>query len=169
MKFLCRLLLLCLFGWGSVFAQTSAPVINASSCEKPAYPSASKRLEEEGTVQLKFLVDVNGKVIESVVEKSSGFRRLDEAAREGLSKCAFKPPIKDGVALQSWASMKYTWRLENSLCVGSDVSKWMSCQGTLATPSGGLSPVFRTTSLSRIGTRSRLRASFCSSVIGFVT
>ena len=121
-----------------MFAQTSAPVINASSCEKPAYPSASKRLEEEGTVQLKFLVDVNGKVIESVVEKSSGFRRLDEAAREGLSKCAFKPPIKDGVALQSWASMKYTWRLENSLCVGSDVSKWMSCQGTLATSSGGL-------------------------------
>jgi TonB family protein len=141
MKFLSRLLLLCIFGWGSSFAQTSAPVINASSCEKPAYPSASKRLEEEGTVQLKFLVDVDGKVIESVVEKSSGFRRLDEAAREGLSKCAFKPPIKDGVALQSWASIKYEWRLGNPICVGGDVSKWTSCLGTLVTPSGGLSVV----------------------------
>ena len=90
----------------------TAAVISASSCEKPEYPSASKRLEEEGTVQLKFLVGVDGKVIESAVEKSSGFRRLDEAARDGLSKCQFKPGTVDGKPQQSWASMKYTWRLE---------------------------------------------------------
>ena len=91
--------------------QTSA-VISASSCEKPDYPSASKRLEEEGTVQLKFLVGVDGKVIESAIEKSSGFRRLDEAARAGLSKCQFKPATLDGKPQQSWASLRYTWRLE---------------------------------------------------------
>ena len=90
----------------------TAAVISASSCEKPEYPSASKRLEEEGTVQLKFLVGADGKVIESAVEKSSGFRRLDEAARAGLSKCQFKPGTVDGKPQQSWASMKYTWRLE---------------------------------------------------------
>ena len=90
----------------------TAAVISASSCEKPEYPSASKRLEEEGTVQLKFLVGVDGKVIESAIEKSSGFRRLDEAARAGLSKCQFKPGTVDGKPQQSWASMKYTWRLE---------------------------------------------------------
>jgi protein TonB len=90
----------------------TAAVISASSCEKPEYPSASKRLEEEGTVQLKFLVGADGKVLESAVEKSSGFRRLDEAARAGLSKCQFKPATVDGKPQQSWASMKYTWRLE---------------------------------------------------------
>jgi len=90
----------------------TAAVISASSCEKPEYPSASKRLEEEGTLQLKFLVGADGKVIESAVEKSSGFRRLDEAARAGLSKCQFKPATVDGKPQQSWASMKYTWRLE---------------------------------------------------------
>lgn len=89
-----------------------AAVISASSCEKTEYPSASKRLEEEGTVQLKFLVGVDGKVIESAIEKSSGFRRLDEAARAGLSKCQFRPGTVDGKPQQSWASMKYTWRLE---------------------------------------------------------
>jgi protein TonB len=89
-----------------------AAVISASSCEKPEYPNASKRLEEEGTVQLKFLVGTDGRVIESAVEKSSGFRRLDEAARGALSKCQFKPGTEDGKPLQSWASMKYTWRLE---------------------------------------------------------
>ena len=90
----------------------TAAVISASSCEKPEYPSASKRLEEEGTVQLKFLVGVDCKVLESAVEKSSGFRRLDEAARAGLAKCQFKPGTVDGKPQQSWASMKYTWRLE---------------------------------------------------------
>jgi protein TonB len=90
----------------------TAAVISASSCEKPEYPSASKRSEEEGTVTLKFLVGADGKVLESAVEKSSGFRRLDEAARAGLSKCQFKPATVDGKPQQSWASMKYTWRLE---------------------------------------------------------
>ena len=90
----------------------TAAVISAASCEKPDYPSASKRLEEEGTVQLKFLVGVEGKVIESAIEKSSGFRRLDEAARAGLSKCQFKPATLDGKPQQSWASLRYTWRLE---------------------------------------------------------
>jgi protein TonB len=69
-------------------------------------------LEEEGTVQLKFLVGVDGKVIESAIEKSSGFRRLDEAARAGLSRCQFKPGTLDGKPQQSWASMLFTWRIE---------------------------------------------------------
>ena len=125
-----------------MFAQNIATTINASSCEKPEYPSASKRLEEEGTVQLKFLVGADGKVIESAVEKSSGFRRLDEAARQSLSKCTFKPGTKDGVAVERWASMKYTWKLNVfDPCVGSDVSKWRYCLGTLTTLLGGLSVV----------------------------
>ena len=89
-----------------------AAVVNSANCEKPDYPSASRRLEEEGTVSLRFLVGVDGKVIQAEVEKSSGFKRLDEAARAGLSRCAFKPATVDGKPEQGWASMKYTWRLE---------------------------------------------------------
>ena len=112
MKLLSRLLLLCVFGCGTVLAQSTSAVVNTSSCEKPEYPAMSKRLEEEGTVQLKFLVGTDGKVIESAVEKSSGFLRLDDAARQGLLKCQFKPASVGGIPQQSWASMKYTWRLE---------------------------------------------------------
>ena len=90
----------------------TAAVISASSCEKPEYPSASRRLEEEGTVTLKFLVGVDGRVKESAVDKSSGFRRLDEAARQGLSKCQFKPGTENGQPVEGWASMRYTWKLE---------------------------------------------------------
>jgi protein TonB len=96
---------------------TRAPVrtaagVNMAQCQKPEYPSASRRFEEEGTVTLRFLVDTDGKVIQAEIEKSSGYKRLDEAARAGLSKCQFKPAMTDGKAEQAWASIKYTWRLE---------------------------------------------------------
>jgi len=93
-------------------AVRTAAVVNSAQCEKPEYPSASRRLEEEGTVHLRFLVGVDGKVIQSEVEKSSGYKRLDEAARAGLSRCQFRPATVDGKAEQAWASMRYTWRLE---------------------------------------------------------
>jgi protein TonB len=90
----------------------TAAVISAASCEKPYYPIASRLLEEEGTVTLKFLVGVDGKVKESAVEKSSGYKRLDEAARQGLSKCQFKPGTENGHPVEGWENMKYTWKLE---------------------------------------------------------
>lgn len=90
----------------------TAAVVNSANCEKPEYPSASRRLEEEGTVALRFLVGIDGKVIQAEIENSSGYKRLDEAARAGLSRCQFKPATLDGKAVQAWATMKYTWRLE---------------------------------------------------------
>jgi protein TonB len=87
-------------------------VVNSANCEKPEYPSASRRMEEEGTVSLRFLIGVDGKVIQSEIEKSSGYKRLDEAARAGLSRCQFRPATVDGKPEQAWASMRYTWRLE---------------------------------------------------------
>jgi protein TonB len=92
--------------------RTSA-VINASqSCETPIYPSASRRLQESGTVQLRFHIGVDGKVLESEVEKSSGYKRLDEAARTALSKCQFKPATVDGRPEASWSSLRYVWKIE---------------------------------------------------------
>jgi protein TonB len=88
------------------------PVVLAASCEKPEYPSASRRANETGTVQLSFLIDVNGKVIESKVDGSSGFRRLDEAARAGLELCKFRPATVNGQPTRAWARIEYVWRLE---------------------------------------------------------
>ena len=41
-------------------------VVQSAQCEKPEYPSASRRMEEEGTVHLRFLVGVDGRVIQYV-------------------------------------------------------------------------------------------------------
>ena len=64
-------------------------VVNAKldvsvECQKPMYPDASRNAEEEGAVTVGFYVDIDGKVKDSRIEKSSGFRRLDEAARQAL-------------------------------------------------------------------------------------
>jgi periplasmic protein TonB len=92
--------------------RTGAAIQPGASCAKPDYPSASRRLEEEGTVSLKFLIGVDGRVLQAEIEKTSGFPRLDEAARNALSKCQFRPGTIDGKPEQSWASIRYTWRLE---------------------------------------------------------
>lgn len=92
--------------------RTGAAIQPGAYCAKPDYPSASRRLEEEGTVALKFLIDTDGKVLKTEVEKSSGYPRLDEASRNALSKCQFRPGTVDGKPEQSWVTIKYTWRLE---------------------------------------------------------
>jgi protein TonB len=103
-------------------AQPPAPAVPAvrvaaslqatGNCQKPEYPPLSRRREEQGSVVLKFLIGTDGRVLESRVEQSSGHARLDEAARLGLSQCQFKPGTVDGKPEPSWASLKYTWRLE---------------------------------------------------------
>ncbi len=69
-------------------------------------------MEEEGTVTLKFLIGADGKVLQADIEKSSGFTRLDEAARNALSKCQFRPGTVDGKPEQSGSAIQYRWRLE---------------------------------------------------------
>lgn len=91
----------------------SAPMISTKAgCEEPEYPAASRRNEETGTVTLRFLIDTSGHVIDSKVETSSGFARLDRAAREALSECKFTPGMVDGKPEQSWAVIRYKWRLQ---------------------------------------------------------
>ena len=87
-------------------------VIDAKTCEKPPYPAAALRGNETGTVRLRFLIDVDGKVLDSKVERTSGSRRLDEAARAGLSLCRFKPATVNGKPEQAWGRIEYEWKLK---------------------------------------------------------
>jgi protein TonB len=87
-------------------------VVDAKACEKPEYPRKSLRNEEQGTVILAFLIGLDGRVVDSRIEKSSGSRDLDRAAVAGLSLCKFKPGTVDGKPEQSWTKMQYVWKLE---------------------------------------------------------
>ena len=87
-------------------------VVDAKSCDKPPYPAAARRANETGTVRLTLLIDVDGRVLDSKIERSSGSRRLDEAARAGLSLCKFKPATLNGRPERSWERLDYVWTLE---------------------------------------------------------
>lgn len=87
-------------------------VVDFSSCAKPDYPKSSLRNEETGTSTMSFLIGVDGHVVEAKVQKSSGFRDLDKAAINALSKCTFKPGTVDGKPEQSWAPVQYVWTLD---------------------------------------------------------
>jgi len=88
-------------------------VVRADSCALPRYPAASERLHEEGVVSLKFLISENGQVVSGSVEKSSGYKRLDDAALAALSLCKFKPATVDGKPRQEWSAMRYRWELKD--------------------------------------------------------
>jgi periplasmic protein TonB len=90
-----------------------APVVKASGCREPEYPSSSERLGESGRVVLSLLVGTDGKVTDSKVETSSGFPRLDEAARSALSLCKFTPGTVDGQPEQAWAKIAYVFKNPN--------------------------------------------------------
>jgi periplasmic protein TonB len=91
----------------------TSPVIDAAhNCAKPEYPPASARAEETGTVTLRFLIDTDGHAIKADIVRSSGHKRLDEAARAALSLCKFKPGTLDGQPVQTTGDIQYVWKLE---------------------------------------------------------
>jgi protein TonB len=95
---------------GAAFAGETPAVFDAKNC-KAEYPKASLMNEEQGTVSMSFLVSAGGDVLESKVEKSSGFKNLDKAAIKAISACKFKPGTKDGAVAQTWTRVDYAWAL----------------------------------------------------------
>lgn len=83
-----------------------------ATCAKPVWPQESLRREETGKVTLAFLIGLDGTVLESRVEESSGHPLLDIAARDGLEKCKFTPPSQIGRTQPQWTKMQYVWTLE---------------------------------------------------------
>lgn len=89
-----------------------AAVVDAANCAKPDYPKSALRNGDSGVVTLALLIGTDGRVADSKVEKSSGFRDLDRAAQVGLGLCRFKPGTIDGAPQQSWTRMQYVWNLD---------------------------------------------------------
>src|SRR5450830_1538414 len=86
---------------------------NVAGC-KPEYPRASLRNEETGTVVLSVLIGADGAVSDVKIDKSSGFRGLDNAVRAQLmsGSCKNKPGTVDGKPQPTWTKVKYVWKLD---------------------------------------------------------
>ena len=88
--------------------------VEAKSCSNSEdyYPRQSKQLNETGTVVLRFFVEADGKLGTVVVERSSGYRRLDQAARRLLETCRFKPAMVQGKIDRGPATLEVVWKLD---------------------------------------------------------
>lgn len=96
---------------GAAIGAEVPATFDPSKC-KAEYPKASLMNEEQGTVSMSFLVNADGTVAESKLEKTSGFKNLDKAAMKSIAGCKFKPGTKDGAPAQTWTKVDYAWKLD---------------------------------------------------------
>ena len=66
----------------------------------PRYPIESRRKREQGTVVLTLTLGLDGAVDSIAISQSSGFARLDKAARDAVKGWRWKPMIRDGQPVQ---------------------------------------------------------------------
>ncbi|RVU35446.1 energy transducer TonB [Rheinheimera riviphila] len=99
-------------------AAPAAPTIQPPSAEAqglsnkaPLYPQLSRKKKEQGTVLLLILVKADGTVGEIKLKTSSGFTRLDQAAKQAVKRWQFQPALKDGKAIDFWYELPLKFRL----------------------------------------------------------
>ncbi len=66
------------------------------SGKPPRYPIESRRKREQGTVVLALTLGLDGAVESLTIARSSGFSRLDDAARDAVRKWRWRPMIQQG-------------------------------------------------------------------------
>jgi protein TonB len=93
---------------------TPHEITNVAYIEPPApkYPAESKRTGEEGLVILRVLINEEGHAQQIEVERSSGYARLDAAARAAVERALFKPYVENGVPRVAMAKIpiEFTWK-----------------------------------------------------------
>ena len=94
------------------FQQTLDAQLAMGERIKPPYPSASRRLGEEGKVILLVRVGVDGRVVGASVDQSSGFPRLDAAAVEAVTRWRFVPARRGDEPVDSSVIVPITFALE---------------------------------------------------------
>jgi len=67
--------------------------------EKPPYPKQAERNGWAGTVLLNLSINANGEVEKVGIAKSSGYRLLDQQARQSVGAWRFKPARRNGMSI----------------------------------------------------------------------
>lgn len=97
-------------------AQTTVtpPVYEADylSNPPPSYPRLSRRLREEGEVELRVRVDPAGQPVAVELARSSGSGRLDEAALRAVRDWRFEPARRGDQAVEAWVRVPILFKLE---------------------------------------------------------
>ena len=79
---------------------------------RPEYPPASRRKGEQGEVQLRVLINSQGRAEQIEIIKSADSARLDEAARQAVMRAIFKPYLENGRPLAVYAIVPIRFHLD---------------------------------------------------------
>jgi protein TonB len=92
---------------------TTAAVFNADYLNNPApkYPSLSRRLKEQGKTLLRVRINCHGKAETVELVSSSGYQRLDRAARKAIKKWRFVAARQGGKSVASWVLIPINFSL----------------------------------------------------------
>jgi protein TonB len=108
------LLLFSVASWSAPAAVTDARFDAAYlGNPEPVYPIASRRLGEEGKVRLRVKVRADGTAERVEISQSSGFDRLDEAARAAVERWRFIPARRGEDAIESWVIVLVRFSLQD--------------------------------------------------------
>ena len=72
----------------------------------PRYPAQAQRLNKSADVDIKVLVDENGRVVDAQRTGAKAGFGFDEAALEAARRVQFSPATKDGVRVKVWYGIK---------------------------------------------------------------
>lgn len=79
---------------------------------KPAYPRASRRLNEQGQVIVRVFVAADGSPQQGEIKTSSGFDRLDQEALRTVMRWRFVPGQRFGTPEAMWFNVPVNFVLE---------------------------------------------------------
>jgi protein TonB len=79
---------------------------------KPAYPRASRRLNEQGQVMVRVFVATDGSPQQGEIKTSSGFDRLDQEALRTVMRWRFVPSQRFGTPEAMWFNVPVNFVLE---------------------------------------------------------
>lgn len=109
------------------------------------YPRQSRLQNEIGKVVMRFVVQANGTLESIEFERSSGYKRLDQAAKKLLESCKFKAGMLNGKLQKSFSTLEIEWSLDESISMCPDKqpsSQWTNCVGFVITNDGQYSGNF---------------------------
>jgi periplasmic protein TonB len=91
---------------------TKLEPIMSTRAQKPPYPAISQRMGEQGTTEMIVNIDTSGSVSACQVTKSSGSKRLDDAAcAHATARYKWRPPTQDGKPVEARTQINVVWSL----------------------------------------------------------
>ncbi|WP_416307615.1 energy transducer TonB [Neptunicella sp. SCSIO 80796] len=114
-KTLAAAIQLVLLGVPAAFAQDADQSAQIKERVTPQYPRSQARKGQEGWVQLSYVIDEQGQVIDPFIIDSSGIEGFEKSALNAVSKWQFAPAMQNGKPVQQCENkLQLDFKLDNA-------------------------------------------------------